>query len=98
MTWRPKGGPLSGIGAALRAAPSLVRSPAWTGGALQFVNWVGVAKFVTRADQLAGRYGERFAPPRLLRPSVYQSSLLKQVRTSWAMPLPGQSCKAGRKV
>src|SRR5256885_17136419 len=41
--------------------------PAWTGGALQFVNCVGVAKIVTRAGQLAGKYGERIAPPRPLR-------------------------------
>jgi 3-hydroxyacyl-CoA dehydrogenase/enoyl-CoA hydratase/3-hydroxybutyryl-CoA epimerase len=41
--------------------------PAWTGGALQFINYVGPAKFVARADALANKYGERFAPPRLLR-------------------------------
>jgi 3-hydroxyacyl-CoA dehydrogenase / enoyl-CoA hydratase / 3-hydroxybutyryl-CoA epimerase len=51
--------------------------PAWTGGALQFVNWVGVAKFVTRADQLAGKYGERFAPPRLLRDKAAQGEALR---------------------
>ncbi|MQA78248.1 MAG: 3-hydroxyacyl-CoA dehydrogenase [Streptosporangiales bacterium] len=41
--------------------------PAWTGGALQFVNAHGVAAFVERADYLADRYGDRFAPPTLLR-------------------------------
>ena len=41
--------------------------PAWTGGALQFINYVGAAKFVARADALAKRYGERFAPPKRLR-------------------------------
>jgi len=41
--------------------------PAWTGGALQFINHVGVAKFVARAEELAKKYGERFAPPVLLR-------------------------------
>jgi len=41
--------------------------PAWTGGALQFVNHVGAAKFVERADALAKKCGERFAPPKLLR-------------------------------
>ncbi|TAK51336.1 MAG: 3-hydroxyacyl-CoA dehydrogenase [Betaproteobacteria bacterium] len=41
--------------------------PAWTGGALQYVNYVGAAKFVQRADALAKKYGERFAPPKLLR-------------------------------
>src|SRR5882724_3089215 len=51
--------------------------PAWTGGALQFVNSVGVAKFVTRADELAGKYGERFAPPRLLREKAAQGETLR---------------------
>ena len=41
--------------------------PAWTGGALQFINSVGPAKFVARADELAKRHGERFLPPKLLR-------------------------------
>ncbi len=41
--------------------------PAWTGGALQFVNHVGAAQFVKRADELAKKYGARFAPPKLLR-------------------------------
>ena len=41
--------------------------PAWTGGALQYVNNIGAAKFVARADALAKKYGERFAPPKLLR-------------------------------
>ncbi|HEU4674774.1 MAG TPA: 3-hydroxyacyl-CoA dehydrogenase NAD-binding domain-containing protein [Motilibacteraceae bacterium] len=38
----------------------------WTGGALQFVNSVGVAAFVERARYLADEYGERFTPPALL--------------------------------
>ncbi|MGE0874232.1 MAG: 3-hydroxyacyl-CoA dehydrogenase NAD-binding domain-containing protein [Burkholderiales bacterium] len=41
--------------------------PAWTGGALQYINWYGVKKFVARADAFAQKYGERFAPPQLLR-------------------------------
>ncbi len=41
--------------------------PAWTGGALQYINWFGVRKFVTRVDLLAQKYGDRFVPPRLLR-------------------------------
>lgn len=48
--------------------------PTWTGGAAQIVNgWVdrtgaasGLAGFVTRADELAGRYGARFTPPQYL--------------------------------
>lgn len=41
--------------------------PAWTGGALQFVNGYGVPAFVERADQLASRHGARFEAPELLR-------------------------------
>ena len=41
--------------------------PAWTGGALQFINHVGAAKFVQRAEELAKTHGDRFAPPKLLR-------------------------------
>jgi 3-hydroxyacyl-CoA dehydrogenase / enoyl-CoA hydratase / 3-hydroxybutyryl-CoA epimerase len=40
--------------------------PGWTGGAIQFVNHVGVKKFAERAEQLRRQYGERFAPPALL--------------------------------
>ena len=39
----------------------------WTGGTLQFVNSVGPAAFVARADFLADTYGERFRPPASLR-------------------------------
>jgi 3-hydroxyacyl-CoA dehydrogenase/enoyl-CoA hydratase/3-hydroxybutyryl-CoA epimerase len=39
--------------------------PAWTGGALQYINGYdgGLSGFVERAHELAGRYGERFEPP-----------------------------------
>ena len=40
--------------------------PAYTGGTVQFVNHVGVERFVERARELAAKYGERFAPPALL--------------------------------
>jgi len=40
--------------------------PQWTGGQLQYVNSVGLREFITRARELAGRYGERFNPPKLL--------------------------------
>jgi len=36
------------------------------GGALQFINAYGVAKFVKRAEELAGKYGPRFTPAALL--------------------------------
>ena len=41
--------------------------PAWAGGALQFINSVGVAKFAARADALAAKYGERYACPNIVR-------------------------------
>jgi 3-hydroxyacyl-CoA dehydrogenase/enoyl-CoA hydratase/3-hydroxybutyryl-CoA epimerase len=50
--------------------------PAWTGGALQFINYVGVAKFVARADELAKKFGERFAPPKLLRDKAARGEAL----------------------
>ncbi|MFI5618920.1 3-hydroxyacyl-CoA dehydrogenase NAD-binding domain-containing protein [Streptomyces sp. NPDC051567] len=39
--------------------------PAWTGGALQYVNGYegGLPGFVARARELAAAYGERFTPP-----------------------------------
>ncbi|MCL2781918.1 MAG: 3-hydroxyacyl-CoA dehydrogenase NAD-binding domain-containing protein [Actinomycetia bacterium] len=43
--------------------------PPWTGGVLQYISGYpgGLAAFVARADELAERYGERFAPNQLLR-------------------------------
>jgi 3-hydroxyacyl-CoA dehydrogenase/enoyl-CoA hydratase/3-hydroxybutyryl-CoA epimerase len=40
--------------------------PAWTGGALQFINQYGLKDFIARAQYLAEHYGERFQPPALL--------------------------------
>ncbi len=37
------------------------------GGALQFINAVGVAAFVKRSEELAAKYGNRFAPAALLK-------------------------------
>src|SRR5262249_19893854 len=48
-------GAVMGIGGAL-----------WTGGTLQFVNYVGPREFVMRANELAKKYGERFTPPKML--------------------------------
>jgi 3-hydroxyacyl-CoA dehydrogenase/enoyl-CoA hydratase/3-hydroxybutyryl-CoA epimerase len=39
----------------------------YTGGPLSLVDTVGVAKFAEECDALAGKYGNRFAPPELLR-------------------------------
>jgi 3-hydroxyacyl-CoA dehydrogenase/enoyl-CoA hydratase/3-hydroxybutyryl-CoA epimerase len=43
--------------------------PPWTGGVLQYINGYagGISGFVERADQLAEKFGERFAPNPLLR-------------------------------
>jgi len=41
--------------------------PGWTGGAIQFINHVGVRAFAARTEELARKHGPRFAPPRLLR-------------------------------
>jgi 3-hydroxyacyl-CoA dehydrogenase/enoyl-CoA hydratase/3-hydroxybutyryl-CoA epimerase len=50
--------------------------PVWTGGALQYVNHVGAAKFVQRADELAKKYGPRFAPPKILRDAAAKGAPL----------------------
>lgn len=39
----------------------------YTGGPLSFIDRIGAADFVSRADELAERYGDRFTPPQLLR-------------------------------
>lgn len=41
--------------------------PRWTGGVLQYVNMVGLDAFTARAEELSLRYGERYAPPKLLK-------------------------------
>lgn len=43
--------------------------PAWTGGAIQYVNQYngGTSGFVARADELRARYGDRFVVPDSLR-------------------------------
>ena len=41
--------------------------PAYTGGALSFVDFVGVETFVQTCDRLADAYGERFRPTEKLR-------------------------------
>ncbi|MEZ0610057.1 3-hydroxyacyl-CoA dehydrogenase NAD-binding domain-containing protein [Fibrella sp. WM1] len=41
--------------------------PAYTGGALAFVDFVGVGTFVSTLDRLADQYGERFRPTDKLR-------------------------------
>jgi 3-hydroxyacyl-CoA dehydrogenase/enoyl-CoA hydratase/3-hydroxybutyryl-CoA epimerase len=38
----------------------------WTGGPLSYIDGLGVDRFVAECDQLAEKYGERFAPPKTL--------------------------------
>ncbi len=38
----------------------------WTGGVLQFVDYVGIDAFIERCRELESLYGERFAPPEIL--------------------------------
>jgi 3-hydroxyacyl-CoA dehydrogenase/enoyl-CoA hydratase/3-hydroxybutyryl-CoA epimerase len=41
--------------------------PAWTGGAMQFIESEGPVDFVKKADALAARHGQRFALPQSVR-------------------------------
>ena len=41
--------------------------PAYTGGAVSFIDFVGVGAFVAECDRLSQVYGARFAPPAKLR-------------------------------
>lgn len=50
--------------------------PAWTGGALQFLNQYGLNKAVARAQSLEQRYGSRFKVPALLRQHAEQQKPL----------------------
>ncbi|HEX2651902.1 MAG TPA: 3-hydroxyacyl-CoA dehydrogenase NAD-binding domain-containing protein [Burkholderiales bacterium] len=51
--------------------------PAWTGGALQFINSVGPKQFAKRAEELAAKHGERFAPPELLLDKAARGELFR---------------------
>jgi 3-hydroxyacyl-CoA dehydrogenase/enoyl-CoA hydratase/3-hydroxybutyryl-CoA epimerase len=41
--------------------------PAWTGGALSYIDTIGVANFVAGCNELARRHGKRFRPGRDLK-------------------------------
>lgn len=41
--------------------------PAYTGGALSFVDFIGLETFISTCDRLADQYGERFRPTEQLR-------------------------------
>lgn len=44
-----------------------IGAPVWTGGYIQFVNTYGLDRFIARCEELASRYGDRFAPPMIVR-------------------------------
>lgn len=44
--------------------------PAWTGGAIQYLNQYGLAKALARANVLEKKYGKRFKAPELLKKKV----------------------------
>jgi 3-hydroxyacyl-CoA dehydrogenase/enoyl-CoA hydratase/3-hydroxybutyryl-CoA epimerase len=50
--------------------------PAYTGGALSFVDFVGIETFVTTLDRLADTYGERFRPTATLRERAGRKTLV----------------------
>lgn len=49
--------------------------PPHTGGVFQFINTYGLGNFVDRCNALSERYGERFAPPRLLLDKASKNEL-----------------------
>jgi 3-hydroxyacyl-CoA dehydrogenase/enoyl-CoA hydratase/3-hydroxybutyryl-CoA epimerase len=56
--------------------------PAWTGGALSFIETLGIADFVAECQRLARRYGPRFRPTRSLRKLAAEGGRF--------YPVPGQ--------
>lgn len=51
--------------------------PAWTGGAIQYLNQYGLAKVLARTQVLAHKYGERFIAPQALIDAIQkQRSIL----------------------
>jgi 3-hydroxyacyl-CoA dehydrogenase / enoyl-CoA hydratase / 3-hydroxybutyryl-CoA epimerase len=50
-----------------------IGAPPWTGGTLQYVDYVGPSAFLARARELAKKHGERFEPPQLLVDMVAKS-------------------------
>ena len=50
--------------------------PAYTGGTLSFVDFVGVDQFVKTLDRLADQYGERFRPTEKLRERAEKHELV----------------------
>jgi 3-hydroxyacyl-CoA dehydrogenase/enoyl-CoA hydratase/3-hydroxybutyryl-CoA epimerase len=49
--------------------------PAHTGGVFQFINMLGPKAFYERTRELRERYGERFAPPEILKSKIQNNDL-----------------------
>lgn len=47
-----------------------IGAPVWTGGFLQFVNTYGLETFQRRCEELAAKYGERFACPTIVADKI----------------------------
>jgi 3-hydroxyacyl-CoA dehydrogenase/enoyl-CoA hydratase/3-hydroxybutyryl-CoA epimerase len=56
-----------------------IGAPPWTGGRLQYANYVGTRAFAARAQELAEKYGPRFAPPKLLLAKVEKNERFARV-------------------
>ena len=56
--------------------------PGWTGGVARYMDQYpgGLPGFVTRADELAERYGERFTPPASLREKAASGGTYEEVQ------------------
>ena len=50
--------------------------PPWTGGPMSHIDTIGMETFVTTADSLAQRYGERFHPPAKMRDMAKSGEML----------------------
>ena len=52
-----------------------IGAPAYTGGYVQFINTYGLDRFVARCEELAAKYGSRFAPPKILQDHAAKQQL-----------------------
>ena len=49
--------------------------PQHTGGVFQYINTYGINDFVSRCEELANKYGERFKAPELLLEKAFNNDL-----------------------
>lgn len=53
-----------------------IGAPPWTGGLIQFVNTYGLENFISRCDELAAKYGDRFAAPAIVAEKLAAGEVL----------------------